>query len=30
VEKVTGVGARQLVTVKEGQGVIKTENWDKK
>jgi hypothetical protein len=30
IEKVTGIKARQLVTVKEGQGVIKAENWDKK
>jgi enediyne biosynthesis protein E4 len=29
IEKVTGVKARQLVTVKEGQGILKAENWEK-
>jgi hypothetical protein len=28
VEKVTGVKARQVIVVKEGQGVIKTETWE--
>jgi hypothetical protein len=27
VEKLTGIKARQFITVKEGQGIIKTETW---
>ncbi len=27
IEKVTGVKARQFITIREGQGVIKTETW---
>jgi hypothetical protein len=27
VERVTGIKARQFITVKEGRGIIKTETW---
>jgi hypothetical protein len=27
VEKLTGIKARQFITVKEGEGIIKTETW---